>query len=80
MPMYTYVCPKCDKTQEHLAKCHERVQSCECGGWMERRGLEIFAMGKPAYQMAGILGDGTHVPGHFGKNAKRDKSKRKKKS
>jgi hypothetical protein len=46
---------------------------------MERRGVEAFAIGQPAYQCQGILADGTHIPGHFNKEAKKDKSKSKRK-
>jgi hypothetical protein len=50
---------------------------CQCGGLMVWRGVESFAVGQPEYQMQGILSDGTHVPGHFGKDAKRRRKKKK---
>ena len=83
MPLYTYICRVCGDTHEHLVRLADKdsLQPCyliSCKGMAERRGLETFSMGQPEYQMAGILADGTHVPGHFGKDARRDKFKRRK--
>jgi hypothetical protein len=33
-------------------------------------------MGEPEYQMAAIMEDGSHVDGHFGKDAKRRRKKK----
>lgn len=80
MPLYTYTCGTCETAQEHRVRYDDRddTRLCPCGGQMQRRGLETFTIGQPAYQMAGITSDGTKVPGHFGRDAKRDKTKRKK--
>ena len=79
MPLYTYVCDVCGREREHLVRYSERDHTllCSCGGREKRRGLETFTMGKPAYQMAGITADGTHVPGHFGRDAARHRKKKK---
>lgn len=78
MPLYTYVCGDCEAAQERITSYSVRNEpvSCQCGGQMTRRGVETFSVGQPAYQMQGILADGTHVPGHFGKSAKWDRKKR----
>ncbi len=76
-PLYSYVCEACANAQEHLVRLDDRNNPvpCHCGGQMTREGLEVFAMGDPEYQMTGILSDGTKVPGHFAKDAKRRRKK-----
>jgi len=73
MPLYTYSCDRCGRTKEHVVGCRDRDLAipCECGGKQRRRGVEPFRIGASAYQMQAILSDGTRVPGHFGKDAKR---------
>ena len=77
-PLYTYSCGSCGDVQEHLVSCRDRDElDCgRCGARLERHGVERFAIGAPAYQMGAILADGTHVPGHYGKDAKRRRKKR----
>lgn len=74
MPIYTYDCAKCGAEVEQVVSyarrdepmCHE-----ECGGELQRRGVERFTLGKPGFQPAAILSDGRKVPGHFGKAARK---------
>lgn len=80
MPLYTYTCAACNAEAEHLVRTDDRnkPQPCKCGGKMKRRGLETFTFGPPEYQMGAIMSDGSHVPGHFAKDAKRRRKKKKK--
>ena len=75
MPIYTYTCKKCGKEQEHLVRYDDRAepQPCACGGKQHRRGVELPTMKRPDHQMAAIMSDGSRVPGHFAKDAKRKK-------
>jgi hypothetical protein len=36
-----------------------------------QRVVDLPMLGKPAYQMQAVLSDGRHIPGHFGKMAKK---------
>ena len=82
MPLYTYQCSKCPNEEEHIVKFEDRDRaglSCgRCGAPMDRAGVEPFKTGKPRHQMGAVLGNGAHVKGHFGKEAKLDPLKRKK--
>ena len=80
MPLYTYHCPPCATETELGVKYEERdEQRCECCKTpLRRAGVESFAIGKPRHQMQAVLADGRHVKGHFGKTARLDKTKRKK--
>lgn len=77
MPLYTYECPRCEVAVDRVIKYEERDNGqfeCEtCGSTLRRRGVSEFCMGKPAYQMQAVLGNGDHIKGHFGKDAKRRK-------
>jgi hypothetical protein len=43
-----------------------------CGGSLELiEGLELPTLAKENYQCKAILANGAHIPGHFGKEAKR---------
>jgi hypothetical protein len=53
---------------------HQRCAFCR--EKLERSGVEVFAIGKPRYQMQAVLADGRHVKGHFGKAAVLDRGKR----
>ena len=46
-----------------------------CGGELVRLGIELCRIGKETYQMKAVMGDGSHVAGHFGKDAVRRKRK-----
>lgn len=75
MPMYTYKCAHCGAEAEHVVKYDERdAERCcdveDCPGKLVRAGVELTRLGKPAYQMQAVLGDGRHVRGHFGRYAK----------
>lgn len=75
MPLYSYDCDRCDSRGEQIVPFAGRNEPpdkcCPCGGTWVYGGLQLCAVGKREYQMAAILGDGRHVPGHFGKSAKR---------
>ena len=74
-PLYSYKCQKCGKTVERVVKYEHRdnpwTHDDECGGKLSRGGLELCHFGKETYQCKAILGNGAHIPGHFGKEAKR---------
>lgn len=75
MPMYSYECSKCAVERELIVSYEERnhPHKCSaCGTPMERL-LDAPKLGKPAYQMKAVMGNGEHVKGHFGKTAKRNK-------
>jgi putative FmdB family regulatory protein len=77
MPLYTYICQGCGVEAEHLVRYDDRnnEQTCVCGDKMVRRGLEGFAIGDAPQQMGAIFNDGSRVPGHFGRDAKRRRKK-----
>jgi putative FmdB family regulatory protein len=46
MPVYEYICSKCDQRFEHLVRSmngEERVTCPECGGARVKRRLSVFA-------------------------------------
>jgi putative FmdB family regulatory protein len=73
MPMYTYTCERCHKDTECVVSYDQRDAPirCACGGALRRHGVEPFKTGKPPYQMKAVMSDGSHVAGHFGKDARR---------
>lgn len=54
------------------------VMCPECGEVMVRA-IDAPVIGKSEFQMHAILGNGRHVPGHFGKSAKRNRKSARKK-
>jgi hypothetical protein len=79
MPIYTYKCQKCGAREEHVVSYDLRDSQFHCSttgcrGYFARdKGLERPTIGKPGYQMQAVLSDGSHVKGHFGKDAKRNR-------
>lgn len=81
MPIYTYKCKRCGADTESLVPYQGRdaPRFCKwikeddgiCGGLLQRDGLDLPTIGKPAHQMGAVLENGAHVKGHFGKDAKR---------
>jgi hypothetical protein len=73
--LYTYIC-SCGHEQEEIVDYERRdiehIECEECGEAM-RRGIDAPQLGSTPYQMKAVLGDGSHVTGHFGKSAKRKK-------
>lgn len=82
MPLYTYHCDRCPADVERGVRFEERDdQRCaRCEGELARSGVEVFAIGKPRYQMQAVLAGGRHVKGHFGKAALLDRAKRAKRT
>ncbi len=75
MPLYTYAC-ECGHEYEEIVKYEERdtvLISCEKCRKRMKRAVDGAKLGKPPYQMAAVMGDGRVVPGHFGKEAKRNR-------
>jgi len=73
MPLYTFICNKCEGEFERIEK-HEdlrKVFACECGGELRWRGCEDIKVGRPGYQMAAVTSTGAKIPGHFGKEARK---------
>ena len=71
MPIYEYECGSCGRRDERVVRISDRdeVSSCECGGAMVRDRVNKVRVGSPAYQMQAVMSDGSHVKGHFGKEA-----------
>jgi len=74
MPLYTFVCESCGFEEEALLSVSERNTTdnrcADCGQTMVRR-IDAVNFKTDPYQMKAILSDGQHVPGHFGKTAKK---------
>ena len=71
MPLYGFVCFECDTERECMSTIDERNEVriiCKCGTRMKRK-VEAPALGKSRYQMQAVMTDGTHIKGHFGKEA-----------
>jgi predicted nucleic acid-binding Zn ribbon protein len=79
MPLYTYRCQKCQRLVELIVKYKYRDQPWthedECGGKLVREGLELPTIGKSGFQTKAVLSDGSHLAGHFGKEASRRKKR-----
>ncbi len=77
MPIYSFTCRTCKNASEQVVRYDERdKQICDipdCNGSLERAGVELVTLGKSAYQMQAVMGNGEHVRGHFAKSAKMGK-------
>ena len=77
MPVYDFECPACGLMHESLVSIAMRDKAIvlcpECGKKMDRKIVAGPKLHKPGYQMQAVLSDGTEVPGHFGKDAKRER-------
>lgn len=73
MPAYDYECPSCGWSGEIMMVPYEERHSQACFGCGEtlRLGVGFAAIGAEPYQMKAVMRDGSHVKGHFGKDAKR---------
>jgi putative FmdB family regulatory protein len=75
VPVYTFDCESCGSTSDEIVSYRlrdiEPVACRSCGVGMRRRGISGFRLGKARYQMAAVLPNGDHIPGHFGKDARR---------
>lgn len=74
MPIYTYKCLGCGYREEALLPLSERDNPdfcCDKCGDQMRRIMDVPNIGKPAYQMQAITDNGRHIPGHFGKSARK---------
>jgi len=82
MPMYQYRCPKCSLCVEHNIPIAERdTRKIVCGyccSQLERDKVYAVATAGPRFEMQAVLGNGDHVKGHFGKEARLDPLKRAK--
>lgn len=83
MPNYDYECPNCKWKGEliNVAISERGDQGCpECDEPLQSPVMkQAPAQHGPGYQMQAVVGEGQHIKGHFGKEAKRDKSGRRKK-
>lgn len=74
MPLYTYECKECKCREENLVSIQDRDTASflcpECGDETIRV-VDAPVIGKPGYQMKAVMGNGEHVPGHFGKSARK---------
>lgn len=74
MPIYSFRCRQCGRMVEQVLKYADRDKPSaheDCGGALEREGVELFRSGKEGYQVKAVMADGSHVAGHFGKEASR---------
>jgi putative FmdB family regulatory protein len=74
MPYYTYHCVDCEHVCEDLRKWQDRdapMICSQCQSAMRRQAGEVVSLGKESYQMKAVMADGSHVKGHFGKEAAR---------
>jgi len=87
MPLYSYRCRQCGELLEQVVSYRDRDKFIQhdgpngdagpgyksvCGGELIRKeGLEMPTIARETYQCKAILGNGAHIPGHFGKEAKR---------
>lgn len=73
MPLYTFEC-ECGFFDEYYLQMSRRNTArlfCEQCGRVLTRAVDKPVIGKPAYQMQAVTTDGRHIPGHFGKAAKK---------
>ena len=75
--MYDYTCDSCRLSEELVVAYVDRhlSQPHSCGGTLLREEVSAFKLGSEPYQMKAVLNNGTEVPGHFGKTAKRRRKK-----
>lgn len=73
MPAYDYECESCGWTGEILMVPYEERHKQPCFGCGEllKLGVGFRAIAGTPYQMKAVMTDGSHVKGHFGKEAKR---------
>jgi len=87
VPIFQYRCRQCGLHLEQIVKYADRDKPMQhdgpngdeglghksvCGGSLELiEGLELPTLAKENYQCKAILANGAHIPGHFGKEAKR---------
>jgi putative FmdB family regulatory protein len=73
MPLYDFQCVSCGQQEEHFCAMVERdlieLACFRCGKRLRRMVSAPAYHGEP-YQMGVVLGDGTRVKGHFGKEAR----------
>lgn len=78
MPLYTYVC-ECGNEEEHLVLMDSRdsieLDCSRCGKRLKRIVDGAPALHGEKYQMKAVMSDGSHVAGHFGKEAPRVRKK-----
>lgn len=75
MPLYDYLCTKCNTPCERLVKYEERDQQvCDCG-YMMLRQLSAASFRMDSRGMGVKLASGQKVKGHFGKAAARKRGK-----
>lgn len=83
MPRYDYQCDRCGDRTERDCSYDDRTKAfkCKCGGRM-RYGMHAApGIGVPGHQNKAVFADPMTgktkavVPGHFGKEAKRKRSK-----
>jgi predicted nucleic acid-binding Zn ribbon protein len=73
MPAYDYKCFSCGWTGEILQVPYEERNDQPCFWCGKPLSLQVGfrAVGAESYQMKAVMTDGSHVKGHFGKDAKR---------
>ena len=77
MPLYEYRCKKCQTSVEQIRKYEDLMKKQRhtgCGGALEY--VPGFQVRGEQRQMGAILSNGARVPGHFGKDARRNRKKR----
>lgn len=85
MPLYDFTCQDCAEVVElnvsydmrDRPRMHGENFDTKCRGTLKREWLKPPVDGQAAYQMKGVVYQGDnklgHIPGHFGKMAKRNR-------
>ncbi len=74
MPIYGFKCVGCGEESDHVVKYEDRNKLIRCEGCyckLVRDGVSAPNIGSPTFQMQAVMGNGSHVKGHFGKAAKK---------
>ncbi len=87
MPIYTYRCEFCgeevDLLARNLAEADIPRRHCEedeheiCEGRLERQRVTRPTIGRPSFESGAVLGDGSVVKGHWGREAPKGKGWRR---
>jgi putative FmdB family regulatory protein len=77
MPIYDYVCSACETKEERrvAGKARDDQWCATCASPLLREEISTTQPPKvdARYQMKAVMSDGSHVPGHFGVMASKNK-------
>lgn len=77
MSMYEYQCPNCNHVYEDIRDYIDRDNQFICPNCIMLcyRKMSVSNLNLKPFHMGAVLDNGQVVPGHFGKDAKREKKK-----